>query len=336
MNRNTYLALFGVAALIAAVIVGLRSWQPDPTPQAIAPAAPPPTPAATAATAPAAPAPAPVASPIRPSFDVVRVSPSGDAVIAGRAAPNATVTIFDLGSELGSVAADGRGEWVFVTVSPLAEGAHDLTLLSRDKDGVETRGERSVAIVVPPRGGVAGGTGGPLAALLPTEAGRAQPSVLQVPGNVAAAPGTRVTIDAIDYGERGEVAIAGRGTPGAALRLYLDNKPMGDARMDADGRWTIRIPELAPGFYAMRVDELGADGRVVARAETRFQRDSLVAFAPGQQIVVVQPGNSLWRIARRVYGDGVRFTTIYDANRDQIGDPDLIFPGQVFAVPKTN
>jgi nucleoid-associated protein YgaU len=32
----------------------------------------------------------------------------------------------------------------------------------------------------------------------------------------------------------------------------------------------------------------------------------------------------------------VRFTTIYDANREQIGDPDLIFPGQVFAVPKTN
>jgi nucleoid-associated protein YgaU len=86
----------------------------------------------------------------------------------------------------------------------------------------------------------------------------------------------------------------------------------------------------------LRADELGADGKVAARAETRFQRDSMVAFAPGQNIVVVQPGNSLWRIARRVYGDGVRFTTIYDANREQIGDPDLIFPGQVFAVPKTN
>lgn len=334
MNRTTFLALFGVAALIAAVIFGLRSWQPDPPPRAIAPTSAP----TVAATAPAQ-APAPAATRTRPSFDVVRVSPSGDAVIAGRAAPNASVSILDGGKEIGRVTADGRGEWVFVTVEPLAEGAHDLTLSARDSDGTEATSERSVAIVVPPRGAIAGSGGGPLAALLPTEPGRAGPNLLQTPGGGVAslgAGGPRVTIDAIDYGEKGEVTIAGRGTPGAALRLYLDNRPVGEARIDADGKWVVRIPELAPGFYMMRADELGGDGKVAARAETRFQRDSMVAFAPGQNIVVVQPGNSLWRIARRVYGDGVRFTTIYDANRDQIGDPDLIFPGQVFAVPKTN
>jgi nucleoid-associated protein YgaU len=336
MNRTTFLALFGVAALIAAVIFGLRSWQPDPPPRAIAPTSAP-TVAATA-TAPAQ-TPAPAASRVRPSFDVVRVSPSGDAVIAGRAAPNASVAILDGGKEIGRVTADGRGEWVFVTVEPLAEGAHDLTLSARDTDGTEATSERSVAIVVPPRGSIAGSGGGPLAALLPTEPGRAGPNLLQTPGGGVASPGVggpRVTIDAIDYGEKGEVTVAGRGSPAAALRLYLDNRPVGETRMDADGKWVVRIPELAPGFYMMRADELGADGKVAARAETRFQRDSMVAFAPGQNIVVVQPGNSLWRIARRVYGDGVRFTTIYDANRDQIGDPDLIFPGQVFAVPKTN
>ncbi|MCM0019941.1 MAG: LysM peptidoglycan-binding domain-containing protein, partial [Tagaea sp.] len=48
------------------------------------------------------------------------------------------------------------------------------------------------------------------------------------------------------------------------------------------------------------------------------------------------PGNSLWRISRRIYGEGLRYTTIYAANREQIRDPDLIFPGQIFAVPKTN
>lgn len=332
MNRTTFLALFGVAALIAAVIFGLRSWQPDPPPRAIAPAAAP----MVAATAPSQ---TPAATRVRPSFDVVRVSPSGDAVIAGRAAPNASVAVLDGGKEIGRVTADGRGEWVFVTVEPLAEGAHDLTLSAHDADGSEATSERSVAIVVPPRGSIAGSGGGPLAALLPTEPGRAGPNLLQTPGggvSSLAGGGPRVTIDAIDYGEKGEVTIAGRGTPGAALRLYLDNRAAGEARMDADGKWVVRIPELAPGFYMLRADELGADGKVAARAETRFQRDSMVAFAPGQNIVVVQPGNSLWRIARRVYGDGVRFTTIYDANRDQIGDPDLIFPGQVFAVPKTN
>ncbi|MCK5276640.1 MAG: LysM peptidoglycan-binding domain-containing protein, partial [Alphaproteobacteria bacterium] len=53
-------------------------------------------------------------------------------------------------------------------------------------------------------------------------------------------------------------------------------------------------------------------------------------------LVVVQPGNSLWRLARRTLGEGTRYTVIYQANRDRIRDPDLIYPGQVFEVPRTN
>ena len=50
----------------------------------------------------------------------------------------------------------------------------------------------------------------------------------------------------------------------------------------------------------------------------------------------VQPGNSLWRLARRSYGEGLRYTEIYEANKDQIRNPDLIYPGQVFVLPKVN
>ena len=48
---------------------------------------------------------------------------------------------------------------------------------------------------------------------------------------------------------------------------------------------------------------------------------------------MVQPGNSLWRIARRIYGGGMRYVVIYEANRDQIRDADLIYPGQIFVTP---
>jgi len=51
---------------------------------------------------------------------------------------------------------------------------------------------------------------------------------------------------------------------------------------------------------------------------------------------VVQPGNSLWRLARESYGDGLRYTVIYEANKDQIANPDLIYPGQVFSIPAGN
>jgi nucleoid-associated protein YgaU len=49
--------------------------------------------------------------------------------------------------------------------------------------------------------------------------------------------------------------------------------------------------------------------------------------------VIIRRGDTLWQISRRVYGHGVRYSTIYLANQDQIENPDLIWPGQIFAVP---
>jgi hypothetical protein len=54
-------------------------------------------------------------------------------------------------------------------------------------------------------------------------------------------------------------------------------------------------------------------------------------FASGKAII--RRGDNLWTIARRVYGDGVKYTTIYEANNGQIRDPDRIYPGQVFDLP---
>ena len=50
--------------------------------------------------------------------------------------------------------------------------------------------------------------------------------------------------------------------------------------------------------------------------------------------VIIRRNDTLWRISRRVYGHGVRYSTIYLANQDQIRDPDRIWPGQVFKVPQ--
>ena len=52
-----------------------------------------------------------------------------------------------------------------------------------------------------------------------------------------------------------------------------------------------------------------------------------------QGAVIIRRGDSLWRISRRVYGRGLRYSTIYLANQEQISDPDRIWPGQVFRVP---
>jgi hypothetical protein len=328
MSKTTIIAIVGALCVVVALLLGFRGFfVPEPTPPNRTPSPP-------VASAPApvpAPIPAPEAAIVRPSFDVVRVSPTGEAVIAGRGAHNAPIVILDGEREIGRVTADGRGEWVFVTVEPLAPGPHELRLrIDTDKGPVWS--DRNVAVVVPPRGSGTGG--GPLVALLPAE-GTGPATVLQVPG-----PGVgsqRMSIDAIDYGDAGSVTVTGKGTAGATVRLYADNKPVGEAVVGPNGQWRVDIPQLGQGNYTLRADELGANGRgVAARAETPFQRAAVPAPGPGEQIVVVQPGNSLWRISRRIYGEGLRYTTIYEANRDQIRNADLIYPGQIFAVPKTN
>ena len=57
-----------------------------------------------------------------------------------------------------------------------------------------------------------------------------------------------------------------------------------------------------------------------------------LASTPGA--VIIRRGDTLWQISRRTYGEGVRYTTIYVANRSQIQNPDRIQPGQVFSVPE--
>lgn len=59
----------------------------------------------------------------------------------------------------------------------------------------------------------------------------------------------------------------------------------------------------------------------------------VVRFAAGRAII--RRGDNLWTIAKRVYGSGLKYTTIFEANEDQIRSPDRIYPGQVFQLPAT-
>ena len=214
MKRSVIFGMIGAVLLVAAVALSWlrqRSDQAEPPETAAAPPA---------ASAPAAAA--PVAPTTAPSFDVVRISPSGDAVIAGRAAPDAQVHVLDGGKEIGSVTADQRGQWVLLPNTPLPRGSNELSLRAERPGAAPALSDTVVVQVKPPA----------------TDA---------APVVAAAAP------------------------PGSA----------------------------AP-----------TDGRTV-----------------------IAKGNTLWGLAEHRYGAGERYETIYQANRDQIRNPDLIYPGQVFVMP---
>ncbi|GAB4186778.1 MAG: hypothetical protein OHK0024_27190 [Thalassobaculales bacterium] len=165
------------------------------------------------------------------------------------------------------------------------------------------------------------------------------PRPLQVPqsGPATGAAKAPVSVEAIDYGNAGDVSISGKAETGAKVQVYLDNKLVGSSETKEGGTWTVTPPAtVEPGTYQLRVDSVAPGGKVTARIELPFQRAAPIRDLPGGRFIVIQPGQNLWTIARNLYGDGVRFTQIVAANRGQIRDPDLIYPGQVFSLPGVN
>jgi len=61
--------------------------------------------------------------------------------------------------------------------------------------------------------------------------------------------------------------------------------------------------------------------------------DMAAAPAPAPITITVQPGFTLWAIAQQTFGEGVLYVQVFEANKDKIKDPNLIYPGQVFTVP---
>lgn len=165
--------------------------------------------------------------------------------------------------------------------------------------------------------------------------------VIQAPVAADAPPEVMsvVALDAISYDEAGEVALSGRAPGDGFVRVYIDNSPVTTARIAPDGSWRTGLPQVDTGVYTLRVDQVDAGGAVVSRVETPFRREDralLSGRGTGRRIeaITVQPGNTLWAISRERYGEGVLYVRIYEANRDRIRDPDLIYPGQVFSVPQ--
>ena len=133
------------------------------------------------------------------------------------------------------------------------------------------------------------------------------------------------------------VVMTGRANPGHAVRLYVNAEFAAEIPVAADGSWRGRIgPSWAEQAKLLRFDEVGQDGAVTSRVEAPFQYGANAGetLELREREVVIQKGDFLWRIAEQYYGEGIRYSVIYQANSDLIRDPNLIYPGQIFTVPE--
>lgn len=338
-------------------------------------------------------------TPTEATFDIVRVEPSGDAVIAGQATPGAAVEILRNGQVHAVEIADASGAFVFIA-SPLPSGSHGIGLQVRGEGGETRLSRQSVTVVIAPARDKA-----PMVAL--TEPDRptvvlSQPDpaadvnfdrapqriseVLDEPAPVdVSVARASIRIVSVEAETQGGLFVSGVAAPGASVRLYLNETLVGIARTEDTGSVSFAIRRgLRPGKYRVRLDDVDVrDGRVLGRVEVVFAMPQIVADEPSQPPIhdataakfvsqisprtpvaqkpalvdtveipmeeqveravtltipeistaIVTRGDSLWRISRRVYGRGVRYTVIYEANVEQIRNPNLIFPGQVFVLP---
>lgn len=367
---------------------------------------------------------APGAAAAQPSFDIVRVEPSGATVVAGRGVPGATVELLSNGSVIATTTADATGEFVLVLETPLAAGGHDLALRTSGGEGVSIYSRNNVAVAVPeePSGEVlvvmnepgaaseilakpdeaasvktgteVAATGETVIAVAPAAqpqaAAPAEPAATSEPETppqtaetVETAPAAPVApqpqmtetasvekpaeasgdqaasaapiplgVEAVEV-EGGKLYAAGTAKPGEIIRVYIDGEPAGETTAFGNGRWLVETEaKVQAGTVIVRADQL-APGRskVVARAEVPFTKQVDMAVLvptakggapsgaavegelPKPNSVIIRRGDNLWTISRRTYGRGIRYTTIYTANKDQIRNPHRIYPGQVFMLP---
>jgi nucleoid-associated protein YgaU len=299
-----------------------------------------------------------------PTFDVATIQPTGEAVIAGRAAPGATVELLRDGEVHDRVVADKSGQFVMVPPK-LPPGTYDLTLRSKQADGKQATSTQRVTASLEPRSNER-----PIVALITPD----KPTVMLSQPAAPKPPDGAVVVETVEIEPGGKFHVSGQARPGAALRLYLNDSFVTSVTAGSDGRFAVTINEgVAPGSYRVRLDEASSSGSVRARAEVPFNAPDTTASVAAQATASKRPdsaatqgpqlaaagatvlpdssagpstvvvpkittttvsrGDSLWRLSQLSYGAGMRYAVIYKANRGQIRNPNLIYPGQVFVLP---
>jgi nucleoid-associated protein YgaU len=226
----------------------------------------------------------PAPAPKPPEFDVVRVEPTGETVVAGRAPGADRVELLDQGKVIAGDKVDQTGQFVLLP-PPLSGGDHLLALRVTPQGQPPVASNQSVAVAV-------GRGTSPLVTL--AEPGK--PSVvLGAPahnppmqaGNTAVPPGGQgqVTIRTAEVEAGGRFFATGSAPPGSTVRLYLNGSHVADAGTATDGKWSLTIARgVGGGKYALRADVVGERGKVLSRAEVPFDAPVAVATAAPQPV----------------------------------------------------
>ena len=313
----------------------------------------------------------PNATPAAPlTIDLARVKPDGAAVFAGTAAPNAKIRIFEGDILLGETIANANGEWVIVLEKSLAAGQHLISVAVERSDGSTEMADRSLAVEIyqdtetKPLVALLPETATEVPVLIqsPDDVDAANPAAPASEAIVADATGADAAAakaaigdtteaaptkpqaksqiaalapSAIIWRDASRILISGTSRGGVRVTVNDEKGQFGEALVLADGAWQVAGSlDMDIAVNHLRFALFDEANHIIARYDLPVKARDLAKGQDGSPLVVVNKGDMLWRIAYHQLGEGVKYVDIVRRNQQDINDPDLIYPKQIFAVPQ--
>ena len=253
------------------------------------------------------------------TFDVVRINKNGDVIIAGKTLPDTELYLFDGNDKLATLNSDSHGDWMWMSEDPLKPGIKRFNLkLSKNKENFSS--QNNVIILV--------------------EKNKPKfPKIIKFSSNdntginilTSEKKLNGLGLDTIEYYEDKKLKISGRATPNSKIELFLSDIVYEETFADLDGVWKIELNEIEFLKYELKIETHINNEKIAIKTSILEDFKSSLLI---EKKIVVEDGNSLWRIAKRTLGGGIYYSEIYKNNIKKINNPDLIFPGQVFNIPK--
>ena len=242
------------------------------------------------------------------TIDTISYSSNGDVILGGRGQAGNFVRIYLDNQSIATSKISENGYWS-LELSDIEPGIYTLRVDELNATGdvvsrAETPFKREAAEE--------------LAELMAPETEPEEPSVEVPSQNVAEAQSAQADAPSSDAPETAAETVADTGSDTAPDTSVTQVEVTVQAE----------VAELNPQ------DEQSSDGETVA-TEAQPADTASVLRTPSQtfRVRTVQPGSTLWAIAKESYGAGIEYFKVFEANKERIRDPDLIYPGQVFEIP---
>ena len=260
------------------------------------------------------------------TFDIVRISKTGDIVIAGKSEPNEIIELLDGEEIIAEVISDENGEWIWVSKLTIKSGIKKFKLQYKNNLYKSSISDQTVIILVDNQ-----------SHSVPKVARVFRSDVENIDLLNLEKLSDAITLDFLSYSPPGLVILSGRTISNTEIEILKSSEILGKTKSNENGVWKfiIKKNEYANEEISIKTTINGETLILTydqAEIKKRFKNTNYEFY---DDRIIVQKGNSLWRIARKTLGGGIFYTEIYKNNLAKIKNPNLIYPGQVFNLPIT-